>query len=264
MADPIATAPSQVAFITGASSGFGEGLALRFARRGYDVGLSARRVDRLEDLAKRVVAVGREARIYPCDVGDRDALLAAIRQCEEDLGPIDLMIANAGVSQYVMADDLDSREVERIMAINFLGSVTAAEGVLPGMLARGSGQIVAMSSLASFQGLPNHGTYSASKAAINAFFEGLRLDVAPRGVDVTIINPGFVKTEMTAGRKHPMPFLMDLDPALDIMVEGIRKRKRMIRYPFPLSTLAWWARILPRAWYDRLVMKILPRREIKV
>jgi short-subunit dehydrogenase len=262
MADPATTTPSKVAFITGASSGFGEGLALRFAERGYDVGLSARRVERLEALSERVMALGQEARVYPCDVADRDALLAAIRQCEEDLGPIDLMIANAGVSQYVTADGLDGREVERIMAINFLGTVTAAEGVLPGMLARGRGQIVAMSSLASFQGLPNHGTYSASKAAINAFFEGLRLDVASRGVDVTIINPGFVKTEMTADRKHPMPFLMDLDPALDIMVKGIRKRRRMIRYPFPLSTVTWWARILPRAWYDRLVTKILVRREV--
>jgi len=166
-----------VAFITGASSGFGRGLALRLAGDGYAVGLSARREDRLAVLAEEIDSGGGKAAAYPCDVADRETLLDAIRRCEEELGPIALLIANAGVSTHAFPEELDSREVERVMRINFQGTVTAAEGVLQGMMARGRGHIVVVSSLASFQGLPYHGSYCASKAAMNAFFESLRLDV---------------------------------------------------------------------------------------
>ena len=255
MADNAPSPSPPVAFVTGASSGFGRGLALRLAGEGYILGLAARREGRLAALVEEIGIGGGRAAAYPTDVADREALLEAIRRCEMELGPIDLMVANAGVSTYAPPEDLDSREVERIMRINFQGTVTAAEGVLPGMLDRGRGHIVVVSSLASFQGLPYHGSYCASKAAMNAFFESLRLDVAGRGVDVTIITPGFVKTEMTAHNRHPMPFLMDLDPALDIMIRGIRKRKRFVRFPFPLSTVTWWARILPRGWFDRIVLR---------
>ena len=114
-----------------------------------------------------------------------------------------------------------------------------------------------MSSLASFQGLLSHGAYCASKAAMNGFFESLRLDVAKRGVDVTIITPGFVKTEMTDQSQNPMPFLMELEPALDIMVRGILKKKRLVRFPMPLSTVTWWFRVLPRGIFDWLVTEIM-------
>lgn len=253
MSSPEPRLSPKVAFITGASSGLGAGLALRLADWGYDLGLSARREERLAALAAEIEREGGRAVSCPADVSDRDALLAAIRRCETELGPIDLMIANAGISTYAHPEELDSREVERVMGINFQGTVTAAEGVLGGMLERGRGHIVVVSSLASYQGLPIHGSYCASKAAMNAFFESLRLDVAPRGVDVTIITPGFVKTEMTAHNRYPMPFLMDLDPALDIMIRGILKRKRMVRFPVPLSTVTWWARILPRGVFDWLM-----------
>jgi len=226
---------------------------------GYSVGLVARREDLLKSLVAEIEASGGTAVAYPCDVADRDALLGAIQRCEQQLGPIELMIANAGVSTHAPPEELDSREVERVMKVNFLGTVAATEGVLQGMLARGRGQIVVVSSLASFQGLQLHGSYCASKAAMNAFFESLRLDVAPWGVDVTIIAPGFVKTEMTAHNRYPMPFLMDLEPALDIMVRGIRNRKRMVRFPAPLSTITWWARLLPRGLFDRLVGRVIRR-----
>jgi len=257
MADATPFTSARVAFITGASSGFGRGLALRLAGHGYAVGLSARRVERLEALAEELRALGGRAGVYPADVADRDSLLSAIRSCEEEMGPIDLMIANAGVGTYAGPEELDSLEVERVMKINFLGAVTATEGVLQGMLERGRGQIVAMSSLASFQGLLRHGAYCASKAAMNGFFESLRLDVAKRGVDVTIITPGFVKTEMTAQSRNPKPFLMELESALDIMVRGILKKKRLVRFPMPLSTVTWWFRVLPRGLFDWYVVKIM-------
>ena len=198
--------------------------------------------------------------VYPTDVADRDDLLTAIGKCEGELGPIDLLIANAGVSTRAQPEELDGREVERVMKINFLGAVTATEGVLKGMLERGRGHVVVVSSLASFQGLLLHGSYCASKAAMNGFFESLRLDVAERGVDVTIITPGFVKTEMTAHSPYPMPFLMELEPALDIMFRGILKRKRLVRFPMPLSTVAWWSRVLPRGLFDWLVHRVMAKK----
>lgn len=249
-----------VCFITGASSGFGRGLALRMAAHGHPVGISARRTDRLKVLAKEIRAAGGLAGVYPADVADRNGLLAAIRSCEQELGPVDLLIANAGVSTHAQPEALDSREVERVMKINFLGAVTAAEAVLPGMLDRGDGQIVVVSSLASFQGLLLHGSYCASKAALNGFFESLRLDLANRGVAVTIITPGFVKTEMTAHNRYPMPFLMELEPALDIMVNGILKKRRLVKFPMPLSTATWWLRVLPRGVFDWMVGRVMGGR----
>lgn len=252
--------PSSVCFITGASSGFGRGLALRMAAEGYTVGISARRRDRLESLAQEVRATGGRVGVYPADVADREALLESIRRCEAEMGPIDLLIANAGVSTYALPQELDAREVERVMRINFFGAVTATEGVLQGMLERGRGQIVAVSSLASFQGLLRHGSYCASKAAMNGFFESLRLDLVDTGVAVTLITPGFVKTEMTAHGRYPMPFLMDLDPALDIMVRGILRRERLIRFPRPLSTVTWWFRVLPRGLFDWLMGRVMGKK----
>lgn len=248
-----------VCFITGASSGFGEGLAKRFADLGYSVGISARRVDRLETLAEEIKKAGGQVGIYPADVADREALLSAISSCEDDLGPVDLLIANAGISTYAHPEELDAREVERVMGINFLGAVTATEGVLKGMLERDRGQIVVVSSLASYQGLLIHGSYCASKAAMNAFFESLRLDLLKTGVDVTVITPGFVKTEMTAHNRYPMPFLMELDSALDIMMTGILKRKKWVKFPFPLSTVTWWSRILPRGFFDWMMTRTMGR-----
>lgn len=253
-----ASASSQargVAFITGASSGLGEGLAGRLASEGFAVGLSARREKLLEEIAGRIRDGGGRAAAYPADVARREDLLEAIRRCQEELGPVDLLVANAGISTYVPPEELDAREVERVFRINFIGAVTAVEGVLPGMMDRGKGQIVAVSSLAGFQGLPAKGSYCGSKGAMNNFFESLRLDLAPHGVHVTIITPGFVKTPLTAHNRYSMPLLMDLEPALDVMMRGIRGQKRMVRFPAPLSTAAWWARVLPRGLFDRLVLR---------
>lgn len=257
MAQTAKASSPPVAFITGASSGFGFGLASRLSEMGYAVGVSARRKDRLEKLVAEIRSSGGTAVAYPCDVANREELLGAIDECQTELGPVDLLIANAGVSTRAPPEELDSREVERVMGINFLGTVTAAEGVLPGMLERRAGQIVVISSLASFQGLLYHGSYCASKAAMNAFFESLRLDVRGLGIDITIITPGFVKTEMTADSPYPMPLLMELDPALDIMIKGIRKRKKLVRFPAPLSTATFWARVLPRGAYDWMVGRVM-------
>jgi short-subunit dehydrogenase len=241
-----------VCFITGASSGFGVEFAKRMAREGYAVGLSARREERLREVAAAVEAEGGQAGVYPCDVAQRDQVLTAVRACEEELGPVDLLIANAGLSINTLVRELDVDAVERVIRVNLLGAIYATEGVLPGMLERDRGHIVAVSSLAGMGGLPKGAAYSASKAGMINFFESLRLDLLGTGVATTVISPGFVKTPMTDHNRHPMPFLMELDPAMDLMVRAIRKRRKALIFPWPLATLAWVARIFPRALYDRI------------
>jgi short-subunit dehydrogenase len=250
----------RVAFVTGASSGLGRGLALRLARDGYAVGLTARRKVRLQEAAEEIRAAGGVAGVFPSEVAQRAAVLEAIKRCESELGPVDLLVANAGMSINTRIDVFDSREVERVIRINLLGAVYATEGVLAGMVERGRGQIVAVSSIAGFGGLPMSAAYSASKAGLTNFFESLRIDLRGTGVYVTVITPGFVKTAMTGHNRHAMPFLMELDPALDRMMNAIRKRKKSLAFPWPLAAVAWTARILPRAAYDWVAGKVDRRK----
>lgn len=249
-----------VCFITGASSGLGEGLAKALARDGWAVGLAARRRDCLARIAETIEKDGGVAGIYPCDVSDRVQVLAAVDHCIEELGPVGLLVANAGISINTRVEVFDSSEVERVMSTNFLGAVYATEAVLPDMLKRDSGQIVAVSSIAGFAGLPLSAAYSASKGAMTNFFESLRIDLRKTGVDVTVLAPGFVKTPMTGHNRHAMPFLMDLDSAVDLMVKGIKGRRKFLTFPWQLAAVAWAARILPRGAYDRVASKVDRRK----
>lgn len=249
----------RAAFITGASSGLGAGLARRLAAEGCAVALSARREERLRALADEIGARGGRALPCPSDVTDKEALQAAIRRAADALGPIDLLVANAGISQMTLVEDFDAELVERHLRINFLGAVYAVEAVLPGMLERDRGHLVAMGSLAGYGGIPKTAAYSASKGALHNFFESLRVDLRDTGVDVTMLTPGYIRTPLTEKNLHSMPFLMDLDDALDRMMDAIRKRKGLLAIPRPLSTLAWLAQVFPTRLYDWLASK--QRRE---
>ena len=254
---------SAVCFITGASSGLGKGLALRLAGEGYSVGLAARRLTELEAVAAEIEEGGGRAGVYPCDVSNRDQVLAAVGKCQEELGPVDLLVANAGISINTLVEAFDSRDVEKVLGVNLMGAVYATEAVLQGMLQRGRGQIVAVSSIAGFGGLPLSAAYSASKGGMTNFFESLRLDLKGSGVYVTVITPGFVKTPMTGHNRHAMPFLMELDPAVELMVRAIKRRRRSLAFPWPLAAIAWTTRFLPRRAYDWLVGRVDRRKSTK-
>lgn len=246
---------SQVAFITGASSGLGRGLALRLARDGYRVALAARRHEALQDAAREIRAAGGEALPLTVDVADRDAVLAGVDACRRELGPVDLLVANAGISIMTRPESLDSLEVERVMRVNFLGAVYAVEAVLPEMLERDRGHLVAVGSLAGYSGLPLTAAYSASKGALHNFFESLRLDLRKSGVDVTMITPGYVKTPLTDRNDHSMPFLLETEDAVDRMVRAIRRRRPLHSFPLPLAALVWLAQILPAGVYDAIASR---------
>jgi short-subunit dehydrogenase len=251
---------SSVAFITGASSGIGAGLARRYGARGWAVGLAARRVDRLEAVAAEIVAAGGRALVCPCDVAERDQVRRAVADTVAALGPVELLVANAGISELTPAQSLDGLQVERTLRVNFLGAVYAAEAVLPSMVERDSGRIAAIGSLTGYGGLPRTAAYAASKGALHNFFESLRLDLRGTGVSVTMITPGYVRTELSSRNRHRMPFMLELDDALDIMERAMDRRARLLTFPRPLSSLLWVGQILPPALYDWLASKVNRRK----
>ena len=243
----------KVVLLTGASSGIGEGIALALAKKGATLGLLARREELLLDLAKRCETAGGQARVFVADVTDADAVREAANSMREQFGYIDVMIANAGVS----GKDESVRThvpsaVREVFEINLMGAVNAVHAVLPEMLERGSGQLVAISSLAGIRGLPKSAAYSASKAAMTTYFESIRLDTQNSGIDVTIIQPGFIKTPLTAGRQHKMPFLMDLEDAVPLFIRAIEKKKKFASFPWQLASIVKLGKIFPVSIYDRI------------
>jgi short-subunit dehydrogenase len=188
---------NRVVIITGASSGIGRALAKELASRGAKLGLLARRENQLRQLCEEIRSSGGTANYVPADVCERFPLIEAIRSLEAKLGPADVLIANAGVGATNTIDDLNIAGSETVVRVNLFGVMYAIEGVLPAMLKRGSGQIAAVSSLAAYKGLPSSAAYCASKAAVNAYMESLRIQLRGKGVAFTTICPGFIKTPMT-------------------------------------------------------------------
>ena len=240
---------NKVVLVTGASSGIGRGLAVELARRGASVGLLARRRDLLEEAVDEIQKAGGRALALPADVTHADQVRASACELRRKFGYIDVLVANAGVGGTTYAVDLCEREVTKVIRVNVIGAVNSVTAVIPHMVQRGSGHLVAISSLAGYRGLPKSAAYCASKAGVSALFESLRIDLAHTGVDVTIIHPGFIKTPLTAGRKH-MPYLMELDDAVGKMVRVIEKRKKTYSFPWQLATIVRACMLLPIPLYD--------------
>lgn len=244
---------NKTVLLTGASSGIGAGLAIVLAKKGATIGLLARREEMLAELAVQCEEVGGIARYFAIDVADPQGLSAAADKFRGEFGQIDVMIANAGISGNDEATrSYDPVAVKKLIDINLLGAVNAVHAVVPHMLERGSGHLVAISSLAGFRGLPKSAAYSASKAAMTAFFESVRLDVKKRGIEVTIIQPGFIRTPLTEGRTSNMPFLMELDDAIPHFIEAIEKRKNFAAFPWQLATIVRAGKFMPSWLYDRV------------
>lgn len=245
------------AIITGASSGIGLELARELARRGYALALLARRTDLLEQLARELphaVAIG-------CDVTDATSVRDAVRRAESELGgPFDLAIANAGVSIPGHATKFKLDDAEQTIRVNVLGMMYLFDAVIPSMVERRAGRFVGVASVAGLRGLPAAGVYSASKAAMQAFLEASRVELAPYGVGVTTVNPGFVATPMTEKNRFRMPFLMTADRAARIIADGLERGKRVIEFPFGTSLFMRTARFLPGALYDRITAPMARRK----
>ncbi len=249
-----------VVIITGASTGIGAALAVEYGRRGWGVGLVARRAELLVDVAAQVRTAGGRAAHAAADVTDRGALGAAVAQLEAELGPCDLLVANAGIGGPTPAHKVPIEAIEQILDLNVRGVLYAIGAVLPGMVVRKSGHIAAVSSVAGFRGLPGTGAYSASKACVTTLLESFRIDLKRRGVAVTSINPGFIETPLTAVNKFPMPFLMKADRAARLIADGLQRCPAELTFPWQMKVLMHLARLLPNWLYDAIILRASPMK----
>ena len=246
--------PKKIVLITGASSGIGRAIAVELGRRGAAVGLLARRAEELIKVAEEVEGAGGRALTLPADVRDAEEVARAVTRVEEQWGSVDVLIANAGIATVGSATDMRAGDVSDLISINFLGAVNAVTAVVPGMIRRGRGHLVAISSLASFRGLPKSAAYSASKAAMSTFFESLRVDLRRSGIAVTTIHPGFIRTPLTAGRKS-LPFLVEVDVAARKIVRAVEQGRKTYAFPWQLAGLVRLAKLMPNALYDRIASR---------
>jgi len=232
------------ALITGASSGIGAALAREFARRGYALALLARRADLLEQLAREMA----NAVAIPCDVTDS----AAVHDAVARVGAIDVAIANAGVGTTGWAAK-SVADAELMMRVNYFGMLYLFDAVIPQMMERRSGHFAGMASIAGLRGFPTASGYSASKAAMQAFLESARVELASFGIRVTTVNPGFIATAMTEKNTFKMPFLMSAERAAKIIADGIERGARIVEFPWPMSFATRFSRALPAWITDRLM-----------
>ena len=236
--------------ITGASSGIGRGLARELARHGATMGLVARRSSMLDEIVSEIEAGGGKAIALAADVQDAAGLRTAADRLRSEFDRIDVLIANAGIGVTRDAAELEPAEVAGVFNVNVIGAANSVAAVVPEMVAQGGGQLVAISSLAAYRGLPKSAAYCGSKAAVSAFFESVRLDLEPKGIAVTIIHPGFIKTPLTAGRHADMPFLLELEDAVKLIMRAIEKRKKSYAFPWQLANIVRLGMIMPNFMYD--------------
>jgi short-subunit dehydrogenase len=244
---------NKVVMITGASSGIGRGLAHVLSQRGAKLGLVARRATILDEIVDEVQGHNGRAIPVAADVRDAEAMRLAAERVSSEIGPIDVLIANAGIGTTTHAVNLVPAKVAEVVNTNVLGVVNTVAAVTPAMVARGSGQLVAISSLSAYRGLPKSAAYCASKAGLSSFMESIRLDLAGTGVTVTIIHPGFIKTPLTADREARMPFLMELDDAVDKIVTAIERNKKSYAFPWQLASIVRLGMVMPNFMYDWVV-----------
>lgn len=233
------------AWITGASSGLGRGLALRLAREGWDVAVSARRAPALQAVAAEAADFAGTVHPYPLDVTDAEAVHAAVARIEADLKPIALAVLNAGTHRPISASEFDAGAVEKLLDLNVMGQVHALEALLPRMLQAGAGRIAVVASLAGYRGLPTAAGYGASKAAAINLCESLRPELAGTGVTLQVVNPGFVRTPLTDRNAFWMPMLMDLDDAVAAFRRGLESERFEIVFPWRFAMLVKLYRIMP-------------------
>jgi NAD(P)-dependent dehydrogenase (short-subunit alcohol dehydrogenase family) len=226
-----AGATGRSAWVTGAGSGIGRALALRLAREGWNVAVSAR-------TARDLASLGAEApdriHAFPLDVTDAEAVIEAIASIENDLGPLDLAVLNAGTYARDTAAHFDAVAFRTTVDVNLMGAVHCLAALMPRMLARRSGHIAVGSSVAGYVGLPGAAAYGASKAALINMCEALHPELAARNVRLSLINPGFVDTPLTRENDFPMPFLISADAAGDHIMAGLKSRHFEIAFPWKM------------------------------
>lgn len=240
--------PWKTAWVTGASTGIGREIALQLAASGVKVAASARSAAKLADL-------GAGIEVYPLDVTDANAVQATVARIEVELGPIDLAVLGAGAYTPVAASAIDPGVFSNTMAVNYMGVVNCLAGLTPRMMARGHGHVAWIASVAGYVGLPQAAAYGPTKAALINLGECLYPELKRAGVKVSVINPGFVETPLTAQNDFPMPFLMKADEAGRRSIAGLVSGRFEIAYPRRFAAILKLARLLPYPMFFKLIDK---------
>ena len=239
-------------WITGASTGLGREIAIRLATRGIEVIATARSADKLDALAREQGGVVAR----PADVTDAAAVAGLVGDISTDESPVDLVILNAGAyTPLDAASGLDPDVFRKIVDVNYLGVVNAIAAVLPGMVARRGGHIAIVASVAGYRGLPKAAAYGPTKAALINLAECLNSELEPHGVTISLINPGFVRTPMTAQNDFPMPFIMEPGDAAGRIIEGLEAGRYEIAFPRRFAFILKFLRLLPNTLFFWIIRK---------
>lgn len=261
---------ANVALITGAGRGLGRELAIALARCGVAIAAIDRDEAGLVTLEEEIRAAHcgqvtphsrNESSTYAwelADVTDAPSMSAKVALLEERLGPIDLVVANAGIGRETPAHDFRAEDIHILVNVNLLGVANTIAAVLPGMIERRRGHIVGISSLASLHGLPRMIGYCASKAGVNALLESLRLEVKKHNIAVTTVCPGYMPTPMNAQMTGAAPAMTSVEDAVSHIVEAIHKRRAFCAFPRGQAWGLFFVRLLPRWLRDWLVMRNMP------
>jgi NAD(P)-dependent dehydrogenase (short-subunit alcohol dehydrogenase family) len=248
---------SDVVWITGASSGLGAALAARLAAAGRSVAVSARREPRLRELAEVTPGPGRLHPV-PLDTENLEEVRAGVARIEKELGPIDQAVLNAGTHRPVDARALDPQDFRKLVEVNLMGTVNCLAAVLPPMLARKRGRIALVASVAGYRGLPTSSAYGMTKAGLINLAEALRVELAPQGVVVQVVNPGFVRTPLTDRNDFPMPFLMEPEAAAEAFYRGLQSDRFEIAFPRRFVALMKVLRCLPAPLAFAVTRRLVP------
>jgi len=249
---------SQTVWITGASSGIGEALALQFAKDGAGLVLSARREDELKRVADRCVEAGLpedHILVLPLDVTQWDALPGAVQTVLDRFGAVDLLVNNAGVSQRSLCKDTDLAVYQKLMDVDVMGQIALTKAVLPHMLNRGSGHLAVTASVAGKVGVPQRSGYCAAKHAVMGFFDALRAEVEDEGLHVSTIVPGFIRTDISRNAlaadgsvygklDDDIAGGMDVNDCAEVIFKGLKARKREIPVGKGKEMAALWVKRL--------------------
>jgi NADP-dependent 3-hydroxy acid dehydrogenase YdfG len=245
-----------VVWITGAGSGIGRALALRYLRAGATVAGTARRLETLQSLAAEAGAAGERFHAYAADLTDLAATRAVVARIEAELGPVRLAVLNAGTHKPTPGTRFRAEDIQALLGSNVMTVANALDAILPAMLARRSGMVAINASLAGYGGLPGAAGYGASKAALINMAEALKLDLDGKGIRVRLIAPGFVKTPLTDRNDFPMPFLMPVDKAAERLWQALETGADFeIVFPRRFAYILKVLRLLPYGLYFPLVRR---------
>jgi len=242
-----------VAWVVGGSSGIGAAVARELQSRGALVAISARRQDQLDEVPDGTMLA------VAADVTDEQSLKAAASRIRDELGPIDLAVLSAGYWKQMTGNHWDCESFNRHVQVNLIGMSNSIAAVLPQMLARHSGVIAGISSVAGYRGLTGSAAYGATKAGQINLLESLRIQVARAGVRVITVCPGFVRTDLTADNDFPMPFIIEAEEAGRAICDGLERERSEIVFPVRMAILMKAARLVPVSLWSALWSRISPR-----